>query len=252
VVSGATANAPAITTNTTYTLTATNISNASATATATVTVVPAPTASITTTNANITSGTSTTITPIFSNHVTALIDGSTNVQNQSFVSGTVINVGPLTQNRTYTLVVTNSAGTSVNASVSIGIISFIGWSGIIQFNKFAGFGTSLILINIRAGNASVFSTTNTTSIATNTVYTTDININVSLQTPQTYLYISVYYTSPAYYVSSQTLVDRTSGALPITYFDEQSGIGLSWRRYGVPTSASGTIYFEFQTIQAED
>jgi hypothetical protein len=211
--------------------------------------VPLPVASITAYPQSITSGSSTTIIPIFSNHVTALINGSAIVQGQSFVSGTSINTGTLTQGTTYTLVVTNSAGISVDASVVINVTNPVGWSGNIQFNKFAGAGSAPIHINIRAGNASVLSTTNTTSIATNTVYTTDININVSLQTPQTYLYISVHYTSPSsYYVSNETLVDRKSGSLPITYFDSQILDFMTWRRYSVPNSAGATLYFGFETI----
>jgi len=144
VISDASINTGILTSDASYNLLVTNILGAQRSASVFISVVPLPIASITTSKAIITSGTSTTIIPTFSNHVTALIDGSTNVQNQSFVSGTVINVGPLTQNRTYTLVVTNSAGTSVNADVNIIVNAAAirtGWYGRIFIELVSGRAT---------------------------------------------------------------------------------------------------------------
>jgi hypothetical protein len=131
VISDASINTGILSSDASYILLVTNILGAQRSANVSINVVPPPIASITANSQSITSGTSTTIIPTFSNHVTALINGSATVQGQSFVSGTSINTGPLTQGTTYTLVVTNSAGTSVNASVTISMNESgkAGWYG---------------------------------------------------------------------------------------------------------------------------
>jgi hypothetical protein len=79
-----------------------------------------PTASITTTNANITSGNSTTITPIFTNATTKTINGASTIGGQNITSGQSISVSPTTTT-TYTLLITNGVGVTAQASVTINV-----------------------------------------------------------------------------------------------------------------------------------
>jgi hypothetical protein len=82
--------------------------------------VPGPTASITTTapDNTIVNGTSTTITPVFTNATTVTINGSGTVEEQAITSNVALTVNPTTT-RTYTLLVTNSVGVTQQASVTI-------------------------------------------------------------------------------------------------------------------------------------
>lgn len=101
-----------------YTLTASNSLGASSTATTTVSVVNAPIiTSFTASSTSITSGGSTTLTPVFAGG-TGAINGIGNV-----VSGVGVNVSP-TASTTYTLSVSNIAGTtssSITINVSTGL-----------------------------------------------------------------------------------------------------------------------------------
>ncbi len=102
------------TTTTTYTLTVTNAIGTAVTATATVTVYPAPTiTSFVAGSATINAGTSTTLTGVFANGTGVITPG-----NLPATSGTGVPVSP-TANTTYTLTVTNPAGTAVIAMVTI-------------------------------------------------------------------------------------------------------------------------------------
>jgi hypothetical protein len=101
---------------TTYTLTVTNTATTPATATlmATVTVDPAPIiTSFTATSLTIVSGTSTTLTPTFSNGT-----GTISPTVGAVSSGTGYSVSPTTTT-TYTLTVTNSAGSKLTSTVTI-------------------------------------------------------------------------------------------------------------------------------------
>jgi hypothetical protein len=101
---------------TTYTLTVTNAATtpASVTSTTMVTVVAAPIiTSFTATSATIISGTSTTLTPVFSNG-----NGSVDNGIGAVTSGTGFSVSP-TVTTTYTLTVTNTAGSKTTSTVQI-------------------------------------------------------------------------------------------------------------------------------------
>jgi len=109
---------PSVTT--TYTLTVTNAATTpvSVTATATVTVVAAPViTSFTATPTTIVSGSSTTLTPVFSNGT-----GSVDHGVGAVTSGTGVTVSPTTTT-TYTLTVTNGAGTKTTSTVTITVDS---------------------------------------------------------------------------------------------------------------------------------
>ena len=106
--------------NTTYTLTVTNAATTpvSVTATATVTVVAAPViTSFTATSTTIVAGNSTTLTPTFSNGTGSIDNGI-----GAATSGAGVSVSP-TITTTYTLTVTNSAGSKVTSTVTITVHS---------------------------------------------------------------------------------------------------------------------------------
>ena len=101
---------------TVYTLTVTSPANAEVTETVTVTVGSAPTAtSLTSGVASISYGSSTTLTPVFSNGTGVITPGSI-----SATSGTPVTVSPISTT-TYTLTVTNTASVtdSITASVTV-------------------------------------------------------------------------------------------------------------------------------------
>jgi hypothetical protein len=107
-------------TTTTYTLTVTNAATTpvSVTSNVTVTVDPAPIiTSFTATSTTIVSGSSTTLTPVFSNGT-----GSVNNSVGTVTSGTGVSVSP-TVTTTYTLTVTNGAGTKTTSTVTITVDS---------------------------------------------------------------------------------------------------------------------------------
>lgn len=102
------------TTTTTYTLTATNPMGNS-TATATVTVVFAPQiSSFTALPTTVIPGGSSVITPVFSQGTASIDQGIGPVS-----SSTGYSTGPLSLAKTYTLTVTNAAGTSVSRSLTV-------------------------------------------------------------------------------------------------------------------------------------
>ncbi|MFN8010559.1 MAG: kelch repeat-containing protein [Holophagaceae bacterium] len=101
---------------TTYTLTASGAGGA-ATATATATVVPAPQVlSFTATPEVVPPGGSATLTASFANGSGA-VDGGIG----AVTSGVGVSTGPLAAPRTYTLTVTNAAGTSTTATATVGV-----------------------------------------------------------------------------------------------------------------------------------
>lgn len=113
-VTGSSSIAASPTTTTTYTLTATNPLG-SATATVTVTVVFAPSiTSFTASPTTVTPNGSSTLTAIFTHGSGVITPG-----NVSVTTGTGISVGPLAADTTYTLTVTNSAGTSVTSQRTV-------------------------------------------------------------------------------------------------------------------------------------
>jgi len=118
VTSGTPVSTGPLSTTTTFTLTVTNSVRVSVTATVTVTVVPPP--SITSFSAaasTISSGSSTTLTGVFSGG-----SGSIDHGLGAVTSGTPVSTGPLTATTTYTLTVTNSAGATANASVTVTVV----------------------------------------------------------------------------------------------------------------------------------
>ncbi len=98
----------------------TNSVNSATTNAATLTVVPAPTiTSFTPASPTITSGSSTTLTAVFN----AGTGGNASVDNGvgAVTSGTAVSVSP-TSNTTYTLTVTNAAGTSVTQQTTVTVV----------------------------------------------------------------------------------------------------------------------------------
>ena len=111
------------TSTTTYTLTVTNSAGLTSTTTGTVTVVALPVAtSLTPGASSITSGSSTTLTPTFSDGTAKI--GTTAGGDQitsSITSGTAVTISP-TSTTTYYLTVTNSLGTTASTSTAITVI----------------------------------------------------------------------------------------------------------------------------------
>jgi len=105
------------TSTTTYTLTVTNPENISVTQTVTITVDPVPTiTSFYPDNTTITDGSSANLTAVFSNGTGIITPG-----NISVASGTAVSLSP-TSTTTYTLTVTNSAGSSVTQTTSVTVV----------------------------------------------------------------------------------------------------------------------------------
>ena len=100
--------------NTTFTLTVTNAAGTSVTLQVLVQAVPAPTISSFTNSSPILSGTSATLTAVFTNGTAILQPGAV-----SLSSGVGYGTAPLTAPTTYTLTVTNAAGTSVSATTTV-------------------------------------------------------------------------------------------------------------------------------------
>jgi len=106
------------TTDTTYTLTVTNSAGVTTTAAVNVSVVAAPViTSFAVTKSPLTSGASTTLTASFSNG-TGAVDHSVG----AITSGTPVTITPTTDT-TYTLTVTNAAGLSTTAAVSVPVVA---------------------------------------------------------------------------------------------------------------------------------
>ena len=119
VTSGTAASTGNLTATTTYTLTVTNAAGTSVTLPVTVTVVAAPAiTSFTAAAPSITSGTSTTLTGVFTGGT-----GSVDHSVGTVTSGTAASTGNLTANTTFTLTVTNAAGTSVTLPVTVTIVA---------------------------------------------------------------------------------------------------------------------------------
>jgi hypothetical protein len=107
---------------TTYTLTAQNSAGGSlVTAKVVVTVVPAPTiASFTPASGTVTPGTGTTLTVSFASGTGAVDKGIGSVS-----SGTAVSTGALSVTTTYTLTVTNPAGDTATAQVTVKVVGFV-------------------------------------------------------------------------------------------------------------------------------
>lgn len=106
---------------TTYTLTVTNTAGDSITATATVTVVPPPTATaLIAMPDTITAGTSSQLTATFSGG-TGVITFNTGPGSINTASGTPVTVTPLSTT-TYTLTVTNPAGTTATTTATVTVV----------------------------------------------------------------------------------------------------------------------------------
>jgi hypothetical protein len=104
-------------TTTTYTLTVTNSNGTAITQTATVTVVPVPAITSFVANpATIAAGTSSSLTAVFANGTGVITPG-----NLAATSGTPVSVSPATT-ATYTLTVTNPAGTAITQTVSVTVV----------------------------------------------------------------------------------------------------------------------------------
>ena len=119
VTSGVPISTGALTADTTFTLTVTGEGGATATRTASVSVVhwPDPVISAFSTGQSpIDPGQTTTLTATYHGGTAAIDQGVGTVQ-----SGVAITVGPLTASTTYTLTVTNAAGATTNAQVTVSV-----------------------------------------------------------------------------------------------------------------------------------
>ena len=100
-----------------HSITATSAADVSKHTSTTITVVYAPTASITAASTSLTSGSGTTVTPIFANGtatITPTLPGT-----PTLVSGTAYSTGNLSSNTNYVLTVTNLAGLSVTPAPAV-------------------------------------------------------------------------------------------------------------------------------------
>ncbi len=121
ISSGVSVPTPALSTDTQYTLTVTNDAGDSVTANLTITVVAAPTISSFTASAlAIVDGASTDLTAVFSNGTGVIDQGIGTVS-----SGVAHASGALLDDTSFTLTVTNTAGTSVTQTLNIVVVNAV-------------------------------------------------------------------------------------------------------------------------------
>ena len=242
---------------TTYTLTVTNAANSTATSSTTVTVVPAPVAtSLTPGTSTITAGTSTTLTPVFSNGT-----GSINTVG-AVTSGLPRDVYP-ESTITYTLTVTNAIGATASTNTTVTVVPApvatsltAGSTNILRGNSttltpvFSN-GTGVITpgsISATSGTPITVSPTSSTSYAltvTNSVGTTD----------SIYQYIGVYirpnsFTSPAILsgVTDGLLGDETTYT---QYYVESDGLSTGYIGFA-SLSTSGYVTIKYKKVGSFD
>jgi hypothetical protein len=138
------------TATTTYTLTVTNAAGTSATQTATITAVPAPSiTSFAASPATITTGSSATLTGVFSGGTAVITPG-----NIAATNGTAFTVTP-TATTTYTLTVTNAAGTAVTQTATVAVTTPPTITSFIANPATIGAGSSSLLTAVFANGAGV-------------------------------------------------------------------------------------------------
>ena len=225
---------------TTYTLTVTNAANSTATSSTTVTVIPAPVAtSLTPGTSTITAGTSTTLTPVFSNGT-----GSINTVG-AVTSGLSRDVYP-ESTITYILTVTNAIGATASTNTTVTVVPApvatsltAGSTSILRGNSttltpvFSN-GTGVIT----PGSVSVTSGTPiTVSPTSSTVYSLTVTNSVGT-TDSIYQGVSVYI-RPNSFTSPANLSAVTNG-LP--------GDETTFTQYYVESDGLSTGYIEFASL----
>ena len=242
VTSGQAVSTGALTATTTYTLTVTNSLGTSQTGTVSVTVVPAPTiTSLTAGQATITSGTGTTLTPVFSGGA-----GAIDHDVGAVTSGTAVSTGLLTSGTTFTLTVTNAAGTSVTATVPVGvasaptIISF----GAAQGTITSGASTSLTAvfaggtgtINQGLGAATSGTGISTGALTATTTYTLTVTNAAGASVTATVPVTVVAAPSIASFTAAQGVITAGTNALLLPVFS--GGVGTIDHGVGAVTTGS--------------
>jgi hypothetical protein len=138
------------TATTTYTLTVTNAAGTAATQTATITVVPAPSiTSFAASPATITTGSSATLTGVFTGGTGVITPG-----NIAATSGAAVTANP-TATTTYTLTVTNAAGTAVTQTATVTVTTPPTITSFIANPATIGAGSSSLLTAVFANGTGV-------------------------------------------------------------------------------------------------
>ena len=148
-------------TTTTFTLTVTNAAGGSASAQVTVEVVAAPSiASFTAAKSPITAGTATNLTAVFSGGAGSVDNGLGAV-----VTGVPIHTGNLMATKTYTLTVTNAAGTSAVFQTTVAVVAAPDAQIIAQAIATEGDGGLLAMVADQAGSTYAWTIINGTITA---------------------------------------------------------------------------------------
>ncbi len=230
------------TTTTTYTLTVTNAAGTSMTATATVTVVAAPTiTSFTPAAATITAGSSTTLTGVFANGT-----GSVNNGVGAVTTNVAATVTP-TSTTTYTLTVTNAAGTSMTATTTVTVVaaptitSFTPAAATITSGLSGTTLTAVFANGIGSVDNGIGTVTSNTAVPVNPATTTTYNLTVtnaagSTATAQTTVTVVPPPSIASFIANPSTIVTGSSSTLIPTF---TGGTGTIDNGVGAVTSGTG-------------
>lgn len=137
----------------TYTITATSIVATTRSGAATVTVVAAPSIASFTNSGPIAAGTAANLTAVFSNGT-----GSVDKSLGAIISNIPLSTGPLTGDTTYTLTVTNAAGTQITAQTTVVVVAAPA-TPIITTPAFATVGGSGLTASVPAQGNSTYAWT---------------------------------------------------------------------------------------------
>ena len=238
VTSGVAVSTGNLAATTTFTLTVINAAGTSVTQTVTVTVVAAPTiASFTAAKSPITTGTGTTLTGLFSGGIGTVSNGIGAV-----TPGVAAATGNLTADSTYTLTVTNAAGTSVTQNVTVTVVampaitSFTAakspittGSGTTLTGSFSG-GTGSISNGIGVVTTGVAASTG--SLAADTTYTLTVTNAAGTSVAQT-VTVAV--------VAAPTIASFTAAKSPITTGTGTTLTGLFSGGLGTVSNGIGAV-----------
>ncbi len=160
------------TTTTTYTLAVTNTVGSSSTQAVTVTVVAAPSCSLTASSATITSGTSTTLTGVFSGGTGVVTPG-----NVAITSGAGVVAAPLATT-TYTLTVTNAAGSSATSTFTVAVVAPPSISSFTSSPATIPAGNTSSLMPIFGGGSGIITPGNIVTLSGSSVAVSPINSTI--------------------------------------------------------------------------
>ena len=235
-------------TTTTYTLTVTPPVGTAITQTATVTVVPAPTISSFGANpATIAAGTSSSLTAVFANGTGVITPG-----NLAVTSGTPLSVSPAATS-TYTLTVTNSAGTAIIQTATVTVVPAPTISSFVanQATITAGGSSTLTAVFangtgvITPGNISITSGTGVSvNPATTTTYTLTVTPPTGTAITQTVTVTVVPAPTITSFVANPTAIAAGASSGLTGVFANGTGVitpGKLAATSGTPVSVSPTV-----------